>query len=453
MRAQTALLCNESAVESPCEVIARLQKLAPCIQAQLQAANSGQPVHTSRKLVDHDIHLMGTAAKHLFGKPIAEYSVADVRREQRGRKPTTTLPPPPPPPSEDEVSVLRPLREFLGTDAFLIDPAIIMAVKKEQTLGALEPQNPSDVDAQPLPEITPFSGTAWNLNAEPFYPAEPHDPIWSFPVQYNLDDFIFEWPSYETIPMPPLHSTIADVYEILEQDEQDAQSQRLSDYFEQLQDEESFSARFASHVFSILLLITVRSFILKQYGHRVVSVFSARFSWLSISTLWSRALPLGRSVVALSFSRQCQCVGRLVDYVGFGIRQFGRFGMFGWMGNLTSFGIWMFGWMGYSIRWIPLAVKLPLDFFLYFRHSFGRLFLDACGHFIWKCCGVLIRWCQPVANVSHRYRHRTNYCLEPAGGLVMETADLRADGYCMVAHAPASAMGKGRGCTSILFSA
>ena len=95
-KAQQAVLCNFAGTVSSHEVIARLQKLAPCIEAQVQAATDGLACHSSRSLVDDSAHLHGIAAKHLFGRPIASYSDADIKHEQRGMR--KQLQPPPPPP-------------------------------------------------------------------------------------------------------------------------------------------------------------------------------------------------------------------------------------------------------------------------------------------------------------------------------------------------------------------
>ena len=92
MRSQQAVLFNHTQQDAPGEVVARLQRLAPCIAAQVVAAKSEYSSHSSRRLVSDNVHQLGVAAKHFFDKPIVEYSVQDVKHRQRGLR----KPPPPP---------------------------------------------------------------------------------------------------------------------------------------------------------------------------------------------------------------------------------------------------------------------------------------------------------------------------------------------------------------------
>ena len=102
-KSQQALLYNLEGIIHPNEIIARLQKVAPCIEAQLLAASNGKCAHSSRNLVIDEVHMFGVAAKHLFSKPVDSFSLTDIKHEQRGNRKASTVnkPPPPPPPPHD----------------------------------------------------------------------------------------------------------------------------------------------------------------------------------------------------------------------------------------------------------------------------------------------------------------------------------------------------------------
>ena len=114
------------------EVSQRLAKIAPCIEAQLRAAEHGKLTHTSRTLVDQDCHIIGGAAKHNFRHPIAHINAPMAKREQRGDKGLCTQPlfikadPPPPPPPCDPFDGRSNL---LTCDPILLDPAVMSAFK------------------------------------------------------------------------------------------------------------------------------------------------------------------------------------------------------------------------------------------------------------------------------------------------------------------------------------
>ena len=135
-RSQQALLFNHQGISHPSEVVARLQRLAPCIAAQLDAAAIGLCAHNSRHFVSDEVHVFGMASKHLFTKPIGDYSVEEIKCEQRGMRKSVYAPPPPPP--------------YIATC--------------------------EDVEQQLCAKFAAFSGKSWNLDALPFVPilaAEP----------------------------------------------------------------------------------------------------------------------------------------------------------------------------------------------------------------------------------------------------------------------------------------
>ena len=98
VQAQQAVLYNMDNMCHPGEIVARLQKVAPCIEAQIRTAACGLVAHSSRRLVNDTTHNFGVAAKHLFSRPISQYTEELIKLEQRGkRKSDGRLPPPPPP--------------------------------------------------------------------------------------------------------------------------------------------------------------------------------------------------------------------------------------------------------------------------------------------------------------------------------------------------------------------
>ena len=94
--AQQAVIDSYEGVDNPHELIARLQRVAPCIAAQLTAAANGDDAHSSRLLVEGTVHRSNTAAKHLFGKAVAEYTDHEIRSVQRGHRKPQSLPRAPP---------------------------------------------------------------------------------------------------------------------------------------------------------------------------------------------------------------------------------------------------------------------------------------------------------------------------------------------------------------------
>ena len=76
-------------------VLPRLAALVPCLQAQLHAADVGKTSHSSSGLVHPDLHVLGGAAKHEFGKDVVEdFSTLTpelARRRRRGRRSTRAV--------------------------------------------------------------------------------------------------------------------------------------------------------------------------------------------------------------------------------------------------------------------------------------------------------------------------------------------------------------------------
>ena len=75
------------------EVQMRLDKIEPCLRAQVRAADRGRPSSSSATLVTRDEHVMSTAAKHLFPDGgIAALTPVAARLLQRGPRKSTGTP-------------------------------------------------------------------------------------------------------------------------------------------------------------------------------------------------------------------------------------------------------------------------------------------------------------------------------------------------------------------------
>ena len=69
------------------EVRLRLDAMEPCIRAQVQSAACGKPSPSSAPLVHRDLHVMSTAAKHIFPEgSFAAITPTTARRLQRGQR-------------------------------------------------------------------------------------------------------------------------------------------------------------------------------------------------------------------------------------------------------------------------------------------------------------------------------------------------------------------------------
>ena len=67
-------------------VLPRLQAIAPCLGAQLSAADDGDFRHTSSGLVPANVQVLGAVAKHNFEVDFEGVTPAQARRLQRGHR-------------------------------------------------------------------------------------------------------------------------------------------------------------------------------------------------------------------------------------------------------------------------------------------------------------------------------------------------------------------------------
>ena len=160
------------------EVADRLAMIAPGIWQQVAAAFiHGQEHHFARQLLPRDDNQMATAAKHQFHKPILEIDPHESRQVQRGNR------------KRDDTFTTSEILHIMFSKAGGLDNlpmpshGICCQDLEQHNLEAVKFEDPCSAFAG---SFTPFSGTAWNLQAEPY---EPFGSFLDLPMQ---DGFMYD---------------------------------------------------------------------------------------------------------------------------------------------------------------------------------------------------------------------------------------------------------------------